>query len=97
MFSLATTVLAFLTSATMATNYCDIRLCDPGLKNIGCNNAGKICAGGIVYAFNSSLIQITLDEHNTLRQKIASGGQAGFPPAQRMATLVSIHHKSMNL
>lgn len=97
LFLLAITILAFSVPGETVTNYCDSRLCKAGATNIGCNNAGAICTGGTAISFNSSLIQLSLDEHNKLRQKIASGGQAGFPAAARMATLVSICHKIIDL
>lgn len=90
MFLFATTFLAFLASATTATNYCDIRLCAPGFQNIGCNNTGIMQCTGTVISFNDSYTQRILDVHNEYRQKVASGIVVGFPPAQRMTTMASI-------
>lgn len=78
------------TTLPPAIDYCDTRLCSAGAANIGCNNNGQMACTGTKTPFTASDIQLTLDAHNSLRQKIASGGEAGFSAAERMATMVSI-------
>lgn len=90
LFLLAITILGLSIRAEAVTNFCDARLCGMGGTNIGCYNSGRMQCADTVVLFNSSLIALTLDEHNRLRQKIASGNEPGFPPAARMTTMVSI-------
>lgn len=70
-----------------AVDYCS--LCS---KHIACNNTGNwnvSCpADAKLVVLSTSDIQLFLNEHNTLRNKIASGGQAGFLTASRMTTMV---------
>lgn len=85
LFLLAITLLAVTIPAESATNYC--ALCT---NHIACNNTGVMACNGTVDSFSSADIKLFLDQHNILRNKIASGGQAGFPTAAKMATMVNI-------
>lgn len=70
-----------------AVDYCS--LCS---NHIACNNTGNwnaSCpADAQLVVLSTNDIQLFLTEHNTLRNKIASGGQAGFLTASRMTTMV---------
>uniref|UniRef100_A0A023ELJ5 Venom allergen-1 n=1 Tax=Aedes albopictus TaxID=7160 RepID=A0A023ELJ5_AEDAL len=72
------------------TNYCDRSLCGRG-QHIGCNATkgfAPACGKNAEYVpMDGKMKEIILNKHNTLRAKMAQGF-SGFPPAQRMPTLV---------
>jgi hypothetical protein len=81
-------VSALFAIASAATNYCDPNLCTNPGNHVACGFQGKAskkCTGSIT--FDKAQKQRILDAHNKLRQKIASGQQSSFSPANRMATL----------
>lgn len=74
-------------------DFCDDKhSCDNGEKNIGCGNDGSWAAScpeeHSLIQLSQSDIDLILDEHNKLRNKIASGQESGFDPASRMTTMV---------
>ena len=76
---------------TCETNYCLTSLCS-GLKHIACENSGDFspsCPSDrkILDLFEEHK-QLILDEHNKLRNKIASGQEIGFNKAAMMTTMV---------
>jgi hypothetical protein len=78
-----------------AEDYCGIQKesCK-GRRHIACNHIGYwaiTCPRErTLVPFNIIHKAKIVDLHNSLRSKIASGGENGFKPAARMATMVSI-------
>lgn len=74
------------------TNYCLTPLCS-GLKHIACDNSGDFdpsCPSDRKFLdLYEEHRQLILDEHNKLRNKIASGQEIGFKTASMMSTMVS--------
>lgn len=96
-FLLTIVLLEFVSSKS---NYCDPNLCSKGRKHIACNNYGKFsakCPG------NREMVLLTANDtktivaqHNKFRNRIASGGEIGFKPANRMSTMVNfLKHPSI--
>jgi hypothetical protein len=75
------------------TNYCLTSLCS-GLKHIACGNSGDFdsaCPSDRKFLdLYEEHRQLILDEHNKLRNKIASGQEIGFSPASMMTTMVNL-------
>lgn len=75
-----------------SVNYCDPKLCSSGVKNIACDNDGAFSsscpADRKLITLSQADIQSIVYNHNTLRNKIASGNQAGFNQAKRMTSMV---------
>ncbi|KAG5683171.1 hypothetical protein PVAND_012468 [Polypedilum vanderplanki] len=78
-------------------NYCDPNLCPKGTNHIACNNVGNFYAtcpsDRTMIAFSNADIQLILDTHNTLRNRIAIGGEPGFKSASRM--LIMLWHDEL--
>lgn len=74
------------------TDYCSSSLCSD-LEHIGCNHSGDFhpsCPNDKkIISFTDDDKQLILDEHNKLRNKLASGQQIGFKTASRMTTMVN--------
>lgn len=74
------------------TDYCLTALCS-GLKHIACQNSGDFdptCPSDRkILDLSEEYRQLILDEHNQLRNKIASGQEIGFSTASMMSTMVS--------
>jgi hypothetical protein len=81
-----------------AEDYCAIQSQScRGNTHVGCNHPGwaETCPPernlvNLTQAHKDQIVNL----HNTLRNKIASGGESGFEPAARMATMVSFYIKS---
>lgn len=75
------------------TNYCLTSLCS-GLKHIACKNSGDFdpsCPSDRKFLdLYEEHKQLILDEHNKLRNKIASGQEIGFKTASMMSTMVNL-------
>lgn len=84
-------VLVFVSAISVVSvvDYC--ALCS---THIACNNTGKFdptcSADASVVHLGPNEIKQFLDEHNSLRNKIANGSQPGFLNATRMATVIGI-------
>lgn len=89
-------VIVLLFNSADAVDYCDLNLCSNGLKHIACNHSGSFAptcpADKTMINFSNYEIQQILDIHNTMRNKIASGGESkgGFKPASKMSMMVKI-------
>jgi hypothetical protein len=85
-------IALFIGFVAAATDYCDSKLCPGGAKHIACGNSGNFASScppdRQLVSLSKSDIQLFLKSHNKLRNKIASGQEAGFNPAVRMATMV---------
>lgn len=92
---LVVAVVVQLIKSAFAVDYCDPNLCSNGLKHIACNNSGNFAptcpADKTLVNFSNYEIQQILDIHNTMRNKIASGGESskGFKPASKMSLMVT--------
>lgn len=82
----------FVGSIQSATDYCSKDLCN-GKKHIACGNSGQFSpscpSDRKMVEIGDKEMQLILQTHNKLRNKIAKGEQSGFSPAKRMATMVS--------
>lgn len=76
------------------TDYCLTELCS-GLKHIACQNSGDFdpsCPPDRkILELSEEDRQLILNEHNQLRNKIASGQEIGFSTASMMSTMVSFN------
>ena len=85
------------TTTLKVTDYCNPNLCSAGRTHIACGNSGDFSlscpADRQLVNFTQNDIQVILNAHNTLRNKIASGAQPGFNQAARMATMVKLKEK----
>lgn len=89
MLLLAVMVAAAM-KTTVAQDYCDPDLCDPGESHIGCNNSGgfvRACKKAKVVEVTEEYKKIMLDEHNKYRSTVATGGVKWLPKAKQMATM----------
>lgn len=86
-----TKTAAKLTEAPV--NYCDESLCPKGTKHIACGHSGAFASScpndRTIVNLTAFDMNLFLDKHNILRNKIAGGQQSGFLPAVRMASMVS--------
>ncbi len=80
-----------IASGANAEDYCSMESCR-NRPHIGCGDTGTwspTCpADKILVKITQTYQDQILNLHNTLRNKIASGGESGFKPATRMATMV---------
>jgi hypothetical protein len=78
---------------TLAGDYCDPRLCGPGVVHIGCKNPGKLgpaCSADAKFiTLTAAQINLFLDVHNKKRAIIASGSLPGYKSATNMPVVVS--------
>ena len=79
MVLLLAVLVAAALKTTVAQDYCNPDLCDPGDDHIGCNNPGGFTSncpsGAKVIKMTDELKKIILDEHNKYRSTVATGGQ----------------------
>ena len=73
-------------------SYCNETLCPSGVKHIACGNSGEFYSScpedcKLIH-LSKKETQLIVKSHNALRNKIASGNEAGFLPAVRMAAMV---------
>jgi hypothetical protein len=84
-------VVAAVTSA-VETDYCSEAICKVG-KHIACENSGEYgeaCPSNAkIVELSETDIVVILNEHNSLRNKIASGNESRFSTAAKMTTMVS--------
>lgn len=77
--------------AASDSKYCDSSLC-VGSKHIACGNSGEFASScpkdRRIVNLSSTEIKSFLDNHNKVRNRIASGAEVGFMPAARMASMV---------
>jgi hypothetical protein len=75
-------------------DYCSPEICSVG-KHIACGHSGGFgdaCPSNAkIEILSKSDINTILNDHNTLRNKIASGQEKGFSSAAKMSTLVREH------
>lgn len=73
--------------------FCDPSLCRSGNQHIACGHSGdfhEACPEDRhIVDLSKKEIELILDTHNNVRNKIANGDEPGFNPAERMATMVS--------
>lgn len=87
-------LVVLLIKSVLAVDYCDRNLCSNGLQHVACNNSGNFAAtcpaDKTMIHFSNYEIQQILDIHNTMRNKVASGGEnsSGFKPASKMSMMV---------
>lgn len=76
------------------SKYCELDLCPNGKKHIACGNLGAFLSNcpsdKRLVNLSKTEIQLIVDSHNLLRNKIASGKENRFSPAARMATMVKL-------
>lgn len=86
-------LIAFFVGSVKTDNiYCDPSLCPKGVHHVACGNSGEFNStcppDRTLVPLSNANIQVIVQNHNSLRNKIANGEQAGFQPAIRMATMV---------
>lgn len=87
---LLSVLLAAALKTTVAQDYCDPNLCDPGDDHIGCNNPGGFvpaCQKAKKIDVTDEYKKIILDEHNKYRSTVATGGVKWLPKAKQMVTM----------
>lgn len=81
-------IIFTLALVTSATDYC--AKCS---NHVACNNNGQFRGNcprdAALVPMTDSAKQTLLQTHNSLRNRIAGGGQAGFNQASKMMALVS--------
>ncbi|KAH8380658.1 hypothetical protein KR009_012050 [Drosophila setifemur] len=88
--SISTTTEAPPDVTNITTDYCQAGLCRSMVKHIGCRNKGelnRLCSPNATLVNLTGLRDFILDEHNFLRNLLASGKMESFPLPDRMATL----------
>lgn len=93
MFSKYLVVALFVGLVESQSDYCDPKTCPKDKQpHIACGNSGKFASScpkdRTLMELKDADKQSILDGHNKLRNKIASGMQAGFSTAKRMSTMV---------
>jgi hypothetical protein len=78
----------------VAADYCDSNLCCNNAKHIACGHTQEFDVGcpkdKRIEKLAQEHIDLILNTHNKLRNKIASGKLSGFKAASRMATMVGV-------
>ncbi|XP_055633839.1 uncharacterized protein LOC129774168 [Toxorhynchites rutilus septentrionalis] len=86
---IAVTILALVKLSSQA-DYCNKALCKKD-KHVACNGLTSLSpscgAKAEMVVLDDKLKTLIVDKHNQLRSKIASGKQAPYPQAARMATM----------
>lgn len=86
-------VALFVGFAACQSDFCDPELCTFNSTHIGCDHSGEFSSScpedSRLVGLSDSDIELILTYHNGFRNRIASGIEAGFSPASRMATMVN--------